>query len=103
MPVFRLVAVMCRYLLYMGSAFLLVVPPAFWGFFCVTGCTDKSYLLRKHLFHCRNCLKHLCVLYRSLCPAHKINSEMVGLSTKKGELGFISVWKQSKGQASKHL
>lgn len=103
MLVFTLVTDTCMgYLLYLGSAFLWVVSPAL-SFFFVTGCTDKSYLLRKHLFHCRNCIRHLCVLCISLCPAHKIDSEMVGLSTKNGELAFVAIWKQLEGPPLKHL
>lgn len=69
--------------------------------FPVTCCTGKTYLLRKLLFYFRNCTWHLCVLCKSLCPAHKIDAEMVELATSKGELCFV--WKQPEVQASKHL
>lgn len=85
------------------SGFSCLVGFCSWGFFNITSCTDKSYLLRKHLFNCRYCIRHLCVLCRSLCAAHTIDSEIVGVGTKKGELGFVSIWKQPEGQASKHL
>lgn len=71
--------------------------------FPVTCCTGKRYLLRKHLFCFRNCTWHLCVLCKSLCPAHKIDAGMVELATSKGELCFVTVWKQPEVQVSKHL
>lgn len=45
----------------------------------------------------------ICVLCKSLCPAHKIGAEMVELATIKGEFCFVTIWKQPQVQASKHL
>lgn len=45
-----------------GISFLISCFSCLALFFClVTGCTGKNYLLRKHLFHCRNCIRYLSV------------------------------------------
>jgi len=99
--VFGLVGYIHGILAVFGISFLIS------GFSCLalflSQVVQVRYLLRKHLFHCRSCIRLLCVRCRSLCPAHKIDSEMVGFGTKKGELGFVAIWKLPEGQASKHL
>lgn len=88
--VFRLIG---DRLIYLGLALFLVVSPAlfFWFFL------SFLFLSLLHVVEVRvicsgsiafieeTALWHLCVLCKSLCPAQKIDAEMVELATSKDE------------------
>lgn len=85
------------------------------GFSCLVFCFFLSFLSLLHVVEVRvicsgsiafieeTALWHLCVLCKSLCPAQKIDAEMVELATSKDEFCFVTIWKQPEVQASKHL